>query len=312
MVERFERNMDNMFSGITTLYEMALRIDDTYQFFNLKPSFPDGKIKLKTFKKPPKIVCDNISFKYPNTNKLILKNLNLEIKPGEKIAIVGHNGAGKTTLVKLLLRFYQVNNGNIFINNDNVDDLKIDTYYRNVGILSQDFGEYGALNAKDNILLGDIAKGGHLKEIKDAAKKADAHKFISEYPKKYDQLLSESYNGGIRPSTGQWQKIAISRLFYRNPWLVIFDEPTASIDAEAEYKIFNNIYKFFKNKTVVIISHRFSTVRNADRIIVIDKGNIAEQGTHDQLLKLDGKYAKAFKLQAEGYYEKGKPPPLKQ
>lgn len=203
MVERFENNLDNMFGEITALYEMALRIDDTYQFFNLKPSFPDGKIKLKIFKKPPKIICDNVSFKYPNANKLVLKNLNLEIKPGEKIAIVGHNGAGKTTLIKLLLRFYQVNDGNIIINNDNIDDLKIDTYYRNVGVLSQDFGEYSALNAKDNILLGDISKGGHEKEIKEAAKKADAHKFINEYPKKYDQLLSESYNGGIRPSTGQ-------------------------------------------------------------------------------------------------------------
>ncbi len=304
MVERFERNMNSMFSGITSLYEMALRIDDTYQFFNLKPSFPDGKIKLKTFKNPPKIVCDNISFKYPNTSKLILKNLNLEIKPGEKIAIVGHNGAGKTTLIKLLLRFYQVNNGNIMINNDNIDDLEIDTYYKNVGILSQDFGEYGALTAEENILLGDVTKITNKMAVKEAAKKADAHKFISEYPKKYDQLLNESYNGGIRPSTGQWQKIAISRLFYRNPWLVIFDEPTASIDAEAEYKIFNNIYKFFKNKTVVIISHRFSTVRNADRIIVIDKGNIAEQGTHEELLSLNGKYAKAFKLQAEGYEKK--------
>ena len=304
MAERFERNVYGMFSGITTLYEMSLRIDDTYQFFNLKPSFPDGKIKLKAFKKPPKIFCDNVSFKYPNTNKLILKNLNLEIKPGEKIAIVGHNGAGKTTLIKLLLRFYQVNNGNIFINKDNIEDLKIDTYYKNVGVLAQDFGGYSVLTAEENILLGDVMKTVQKDNIKKAAKKADAHKFINEYPKKYDQLLSESYSGGIRPSTGQWQKIAISRLFYRNPWLVIFDEPTASIDAEAEYKIFNNIYKFFKNKTVIIISHRFSTVRNADRIIVIDKGNIAEQGTHEELLALNGKYAKAFKLQAEGYHDK--------
>lgn len=304
MVERFENNLDNMFSEVTTLYEMALRIDDAYQFFNLKPSFEDGKIELKTFKKPPEIICDNISFKYPNTNKLILKNLNLKIKAGEKIAIVGVNGAGKTTLIKLLLRFYQTSNGEIRINNDNIDDLKIDSYYKNVGTLFQDFGSYDALSAGENVFLGDILKTDKEKGIQEAAKKADAHDFIKEYPKKYDQLLSESYTGGIRPSTGQWQKIAISRLFYRNPWLVIFDEPTASIDAEAEYKIFNNIYQFFKNKTVIIISHRFSTVRNADRIILIDKGNITEQGTHEELLKLDGKYAKAFKLQAEGYYDK--------
>jgi len=136
-----------------------------------------------------------------------------------------------------------------------------------------------------------------------AAQTADAIDFIEEYPKKFDTIMSERYKGGIRPSTGQWQKIALARFFYRNPPLVIFDEPTASIDPDSEYNIFSKIYDFFEDKTVIIISHRFSTVRNADRIIVLDNGEIAEQGTHEELIKLGGKYANSFKLQAEGYKE---------
>lgn len=303
MANRFAESLNSLFTDVVGLYEVALRIDDVRLFFELKPNFPDGNLDIKILAKPPKIVVDNISFKYPNSEKYVLKDFDLTINAGEKIAIVGINGSGKTTLIKLLLRFYQVSKGNIFVNDDNIDDLKIESYYNNVGALFQDFGGYGAFTAEENIFLGDTSKKLKRKDIMEAAKKSDAHDFINEYKNKYSQILSEGFEGGIRPSDGQWQKIAISRLFYRNPWLVIFDEPTASIDAEAEYKIFNNIYNFFDNKTVIIISHRFSTVRNADRIILIDGGKILEQGSHEELLKLNGKYAKSFKLQADGYKE---------
>lgn len=203
MVERFENNVDNLFSNLASLYEMALRVDDTYKFFNLKPSFEDGKIELKEFKKPPEIVCDHVNFKYPNTERLIFKDLNLRIKAGEKLAIVGVNGAGKTTLIKLLLRFYQTTDGDILVNNQNIDGLKINTYYKNVGTLFQDFGEYQALTAGENIYLGDTSKDKNDKKIREAAKKADADDFINIYTNKYDQILSEAFKGGIRPSTGQ-------------------------------------------------------------------------------------------------------------
>lgn len=301
MVERFERNVNVLFTDVVALYEKALRIDDTYQFFNLKPGFSDGSVKLDETNKEIKACLSDVWFKYPNTNKFVLRGVDLCIKPGEKIAIVGNNGAGKTTLIKLILRFYQTTRGSIKINGTDIDDLKIDSYYKHVGTLFQDFGHYGALTVSENIFLGNVNDKFNLKFAKESAEKADVDEFVRKYPNKYSQILSESYTEGIRPSTGQWQRLAISRLFYRNPWLVIFDEPTASIDAEAEYKIFNNIYKFFENKTVIIISHRFSTVRNADRIILIDDGKIAEQGSHDELLALGGRYAKAFKLQAEGY-----------
>jgi ATP-binding cassette subfamily B protein len=157
------------------------------------------------------------------------------------------------------------------------------------------------LTVKENIVIGNTDKEVTEEEIYNALGSADAVKFVQEYPKVLDQTLSERYKGGIRPSTGQWQKIAIARFFYRNAPLVIFDEPTASIDPVSEYNIFNKIYDFFAKKTVIIISHRFSTVRNADRIIVLDEGKIVEEGTHAELMKNNGPYAKAFLLQAEGY-----------
>jgi len=281
------------------LFESSQRIREIQQMFTLVPVYGDGKVKLGPLKMGPEIILDKVSFVYPNTKKLVLNNIDLKINSGEKIAIVGHNGAGKTTLVKLMARFYQTTGGKILINNKNINTLNINSLYRNMGVLFQEYNTYGQLTAKENIAIGDLKK--NTKSVVKAAKQADAHNFIGDFDRKYDQILSEKYKGGIRPSTGQWQKIAIARFFYRDAPLVIFDEPTAAIDAISEKKIFDRIYKFFTNKTVVIISHRFSTVRNADRIIVLEKGKVAEEGTHTELIKLNGKYAKAFKLQAEGY-----------
>lgn len=250
---------------------------------------------------PPLIKLNNISFKYPNQKKSVIKNLNLEIKPGEKIAIVGENGAGKTTLVKLISNIYAVTSGEILVDNSNLNEIEPSTWYENLGVLYQDYNTYTDLTAKDNIALGQPDEPTNIKAVIDAAKKADAHEFIMDYKDKFDQILSERYEGGIRPSTGQWQKIAIARFFYRNAPILILDEPTASIDAVAEANIFDRIYKFIENKTVIIISHRFSTVRNADRIIVMDKGEIVEQGTHKELLALNGMYANAYNTQAKGY-----------
>jgi ATP-binding cassette subfamily B protein len=193
-----------------------------------------------------------------------------------------------------------VSKGELLINGQNINDIRIADWYRNIGILFQEYNRYDFLSAEENIAIGDISREDK-KGIREAAKMADAHELINEFEFGYDQILSEKYEGGTRPSSGQWQKIAIARFFYRNAPVVIFDEPTAAIDAVAEYRIFNKIYEFFTGKTVIIISHRFSTVRNADRIIVFEKGKIAEQGSHDELMAMNGKYAEAFRLQAEGY-----------
>ena len=301
-LDSFSGALDSMLSSITLMNEFSVKMKDLITLFEMKPVIKDGDIKLPYLDTPPTIEFKNVWFKYPKANKYVFKNLSFKIESGEEVALVGHNGAGKTTIVKLLARIYPVTKGQILINGIDINKLAIDDWYKNLGVLFQDFNFYSHLSVKENIHLGKPTKTADDKEIIEAARKADAHNFIMEYKDKYDQIMSEKIEGGIRPSSGQAQKIAIARFFYRNAPLAIFDEPTAAIDAISEYKIFNTIYNFFENKTVVIISHRFSTVRNADRIIVLDKGKIVEEGTHKQLLtKRSGIYRKSYKLQAEGY-----------
>ena len=301
-LDSFSVALDSMLSSITLMNEFSVKMKDLIALFEMKPTLADGDIKLPYLETPPSIEFKNVSFKYPKAIKYVFKNLSFKIESGEEVALVGHNGAGKTTIVKLLARIYPATKGQILINGIDINELAIDDWYKNLGILFQDYNFYSHLSVKENIHLGKPMAPIDGKGIIEAAKKADAHNFIMEYKDKYDQIMSEKIEGGIRPSSGQAQKIAIARFFYRNAPLAIFDEPTAAIDAISEYKIFNTIYNFFENKTVVIISHRFSTVRNADRIIVLDKGKIVEEGTHEQLLtKRNGIYRKSYKLQAEGY-----------
>ncbi len=286
-------------SNIVALRESSVRLGDVYELFTKYEPEADGEKVLGN--NAPKISFENVTFKYPNSDKLIFNGIDLEIMPGEKIAIVGENGAGKTTLVKLLCRIYRINGGSIKLSDKNINDIKILSWYKNLAILFQDYTAYTHLTVKENIEVDSRSRFSTKETIVDSLKKANALSFVEKYKNGIDQILSERYKGGIRPSTGQWQKIAIARVFHRNSPVLILDEPTASIDAVAEAKIFDNIYKFAKDKTVIIISHRFSTVRNADRIIVLDKGKIIEQGSHEELLKNNGKYARAFKLQAKGY-----------
>ncbi len=298
----FSGSLDSMLSSITIMNEYSVKMKDLITLFEMKPAIKDGNIKLPYLETPPSIEFKNVSFKYPKANRYVFKDLSFKIESGEEVALVGHNGAGKTTIVKLLARIYPVTKGQILINGIDINNLAINDWYKNLGVLFQDYNFYSHLSVKENIHLGKPTRKLDDKEIIEAAKKADAHNFIMEYKNKYDQIMSEKIEGGIRPSTGQAQKIAIARFFYRNAPLAIFDEPTASIDALSEYKIFNTIYNFFENKTVIIISHRFSTVRNADRILVLEKGKIVEEGTHEQLLtKRNGIYRRSYKLQAEGY-----------
>jgi ATP-binding cassette subfamily B protein len=301
LIQRFQDEVANVISLSNDITEYVMKIKDTYELFQMQPAFDDGTVAMEPLKSGPDIKFNNVCFQYPNSERFVLKDVNLHIKPGEKVAIIGHNGAGKTTLVRLICRLYKVTEGAILVNDQNIKELTIGSLHKNIGVLFQDFNLHPQLTVKENIVIGNTDKEVTEEEIYNALGSADAVKFVQEYPKVLDQTLSERYKGGIRPSTGQWQKIAIARFFYRNAPLVIFDEPTASIDPVSEYNIFNKIYDFFAKKTVIIISHRFSTVRNADRIIVLDEGKIVEEGTHAELMKNNGPYAKAFLLQAEGY-----------
>lgn len=297
MIDSLNLNVVSAVVNFGEMYEHNLYVDDYFKVLALSKIITEVDNPITVRKMPPKIEFKNVSFKYPG-GPLVLKNVSFTIEEGSSVALVGANGAGKSTIIKLICRFYDVTDGEILINGTNIKNIKLSSWYKNMGTLFQDFVHY-FLTVKDNILLGDPNKFDE-KLMKEAARKSGALAFIEKLPKGFDQGLGREYEGE-ELSIGQWQKLAIARAFYQSPPLLILDEPTSAIDAEAEYEIFNNLEKAYKNKTLLLVSHRFSTVRNANKIYVIDKGQIIEGGTHKQLLELDGKYARMFRVQAKGY-----------
>jgi len=285
-----------LLNGFVSISEQTLHINNFKTIVELPTTIKNGTLN-NGISGSPSIEFKNVSFVYPNTKKYIYKNLNLTIKAGEEIAIVGPNGAGKSTLIKLLCRFYDPTSGEILINNIPLQKYDIKYWYKYISLLTQEFNTYPNLNIRDNVIIGTVKND---KIVVDALKKSEAYDFVKKYKNGLDTMMSRRY-GGEEPSWGQWQKIAIARIFYQDSPVMILDEPTASIDAVAESKIFSRLYKQLRHKTLIIISHRFSTVRNAQRIIVINKGKIIEQGTHTELLKHNDLYAKSFNLQAKGY-----------
>lgn len=298
---RLNTSIGDLLRRISSLYEHGLYVVDIFDFFELENEIHSGQVNIEPKDTPPTIEFVHVDFKYPLTNNYVLKDFNLKINPGEHIAIVGENGAGKTTIIKLLLRFYDVTSGAILINGTDIKDISLNSLYTSIGTLFQEFNFYH-FTAKENIQVGNIEEKSNMKAIIRAAKESGAHEFIKNYDNKYDQILSKQFEDGIEPSYGQKQKIALARAFYENPPVLVLDEPTSAIDPKSEFEIFEKLYDFAKNKTVIIISHRFSTVRNAEKIVVLDKGKIIESGTHIDLIKIkNGVYKKAFELQKRGY-----------
>jgi len=299
MLEQLGSRSANASAHFAQIYESNLYVNHYFDFLALPPLIPTAKnpVVLEEIK-PPKIEFRNVSFNYPKGQK-VLDDVSFVIEPGESVALVGHNGAGKTTIVKLLCRFYDVNSGEILINDINIKDLDLSRWYKFLGTLFQEFVKYH-FSVRENIFLGAPDKKDENAMI-EAARKSGAAEFIERLPKKYDTILGKEFEDGEELSGGQWQKLAIARAFYEEPPVLILDEPTSAIDAEAEYEIFNNLEKQYKNKTLVLVSHRFSTVRNANKIVVIDHGKIVESGSHQELMNLDGQYAKLFSIQAKGY-----------
>ncbi len=295
----FQNSISALFSSIGRQEEDRLYINDLTKFMKMRPEMHDGKYELELVTSP-EIVFDNISFSYPNSEKSIYESFSLKINSGEKLAIVGLNGAGKTTLIKLLCRFYDPTKGSVLVDGKDLRTIKKDSWYKNVGVLFQDFARFNFTTVGELVSFGDVKKAYSEQEVIDSIEKSDAQ-FVKDFKNSYNQQLGKEFKDGAEPSGGQWQKLAIARLFYRNPKVWILDEPTSAIDADAESKIFESLANLPKDKTVILISHRFSTVRTADRIVVIDEGKVRENGTHEELMSLNGEYARLFNLQAEGY-----------
>ena len=300
-LSRISRNASELGQYMADLYDHNLYIGYYFEVMDL-PKIVNEKEPGHVFSevKPPSIEFQNVSFNYHDGPK-VLENISFKLEPGEHLAIVGANGAGKTTLIKLLLRFYDPAKGAILINDYDLRDLRLNNWYKFIGILFQDFTRFW-LTVKDNIMLGN-PKILDEEKMHTAAKKSGANEFIDKLPKKYDQRLGRMFEKSTELSSGQWQKLALARAFYEEAPILILDEPTSAIDAEAEAQIFENLYKLYKNKTLVLISHRFSTVRNAHKIIVLKNGKIAEEGNHGSLMAKDGIYAEMFRKQAKGYIE---------
>ena len=299
-LERVTNYTRALSTDLITLGEDSLYIENYFKLMSLQPlikeAAPGHEFDVIA---PPVIQFQNVSFNYPD-KPVALKKITLTIQPGEHIAIVGPNGAGKTTLIKLLMRFYDPTSGIITINDFDLRDLKRENWYRFVSTLFQQFKQY-SLTIKENILLSGHGDIDNEKIIK-AAQMSGANEFIEKFPKKYDTQLGREFDGE-ELSVGQWQKLALARAFYEEAPVLILDEPTSAIDAEAEAEIFDNLNTVYKDKTVIFISHRFSTVRNADKIIVLKDGQIAEEGTHESLMAQNAIYARMFKKQAKGYID---------
>ena len=295
------QSLSGLFSNLGRQYQDSLFVTDIFRFLNLKPIIkkPEKGIVLNS-RQTPEIAFEHVTFSYPGTKKTVLKDFSLKIAPGEKIALVGINGAGKTTFVKLLCRFYDPDEGRITIDGHDLKEIDLESWFNQLGAIFQDYARYHFI-VKEAIAVGRTGVASSLEKVKEAAKASEADTFIEEWEKKYEQMLGKEFTEGTEPSIGQWQKLALARTFYRDPRILILDEPTSSIDAEAEAKIFEKLELLPKDRTVILISHRFSTVRQADKIGVVEEGGLKELGTHEDLLKLNGTYANLFTLQAKGY-----------
>ncbi|MEK7078517.1 MAG: ABC transporter ATP-binding protein [Patescibacteria group bacterium] len=295
------QSLSGLFSNLGRQYQDSLFVTDIFKMLDLKPVVKKlEKSIVLDQNKTSEIVFDNVTFSYPGTKKKVLKNFSLKISPGEKLALVGVNGAGKTTFVKLLCRFYDPDDGRIIVGGHDLKEIDLESWYSQLGAIFQDYARYHFV-VKEAITVGRSGNVSSLEKVKEAAKASEADKFIEEWEKKYESMLGKEFTEGIEPSIGQWQKLALARTFYRDPKVLILDEPTSSIDAEAEAKIFEKLELLPKDRTVILISHRFSTVRQANKIGVIEEGELKELGTHEDLLKLNGTYAHLFNLQAKGY-----------
>jgi ATP-binding cassette, subfamily B, bacterial len=294
-------NIQAVLSTFSSIAGQALFLTDLLEFFSVRPkvySKPDALLAPRPIRRG--FEFKDVSFSYPGSSRRVLKNINFRLEPSERIALVGKNGEGKTTIVKLLTRLYDVTSGQILLDGVDIREYNLEDLWREVGVIFQDFMRY-ELTSSENIAIGRIKERDNQFLIRSAAQKSLADEMIRQLPKLYEQRLGCRFEGGVDLSGGEWQKIALARAYLRDAQLLILDEPTASLDARSEHEVFKRFAELTEGKMSLLISHRLSTVKMADRVLVIENGSIAEQGCHEQLLKTGGSYAEMFELQAASY-----------
>ena len=299
------RQLRTTFQGIlirfSTVTQGALYLRDLFEYFEIQPKMT-SPLHPRAFPQPIRegFTFEDVGFKYLNAENWAIRHLNFTLHAGEKLALVGENGAGKTTLVKLLSRLYDPVEGRILLDGIDLREYDLTTLRTQVGVIFQDFQRY-QMTVSQNIAVGNIVQDNNLPLIEDAARQSLASPLIEKLPLGYGQMLGRRFSQGIELSGGEWQKIALARAYMKDAQLLILDEPTSALDARAEYNVFLRFADLTRDKTAVLISHRFSTVRMANRILVLEKGALIEIGSHEELLALKGRYAELFELQAAGY-----------
>lgn len=293
-------SISNLLNSISSQYENHFIVRDMVEFMDIKPVIVEAKnpIPLK-LSSAPEIVFENVSFKYPNNNTWSLRNINLTLAPGNKIGLVGNNGAGKTTFVKLICRIYDPVEGRILINGIDLKEISTKEWWSYLGIMFQDYASYD-FSVKEAIAIGKPDSALRLDKVKDAAEASQAHTFIEEWENTYNEQLGVEF-GGKEPSKGQRQKLSIAKVLYRDAFVMILDEPTASVDAESEAKIFDSLERLPGSTTALLISHDFSTILQCNQIFVLEKGKLIEEGNHKTLMKQKGVYAELYNLQAKRF-----------
>ncbi len=294
-------NLQQTFSTLSTIADQALFLTDLVAFFEMRPTIESRPNALPA----PRPIQQgfefrNVSFRYPGSSRLILNRLNFHLRPGERVALIGENGEGKTTIVKLLTRLYDPVEGQILLDGVNLREYSLEDLYREIGVIFQDYMRY-EMTARENIAVGRIEQIDNLQSLRQSAQKSLADDVVGKLPSGYEQMLGRRFDGGVDLSGGEWQKVALARAYLRDAQVLILDEPTSALDARSEYEVFQRFAELTAGKMALFISHRFSTVRMADRIVVLENGRIAEEGDHDALTNLGGRYAEMFELQAASY-----------